>query len=94
MAKQEISFWKFIQENTIEIPIIQRDYAQGRIGKEYLRASFLKELKEALDKKQLLKLDFVYGSQENNHLQPLDGQQRLTTLWLLHWYIALKAKKL
>jgi len=94
MAKQEISFWKFIQENTIEIPIIQRDYAQGRIGKEYLRASFLKELKEALDKKQLLKLDFVYGSQENNHLQPLDGQQRLTTLWLLHWYIALKAEKL
>ena len=95
MAKQEISFWKFIRENTIEIPIIQRDYAQGRIGKEYLRVSFLKELKEALDNKEkTLKLDFVYGSQENNHLQPLDGQQRLTTLWLLHWYIALRAGKL
>lgn len=95
MAKQEISFWKFIRENTIEIPIIQRDYAQGRIGKEYLRVSFLKELKEALDNKEKsLKLDFVYGSQENNHLQPLDGQQRLTTLWLLHWYIALIAGKL
>lgn len=94
MASHKISFWKFIQENTIEIPIIQRDYAQGRIGKEQLRTSFLKELKEALDKKQLLKLDFVYGSVENGHLQPLDGQQRLTTLWLLHWYIALKAEKL
>lgn len=94
MATHKISFWNFIRQNTIEIPIIQRDYAQGRVGKEHLRASFLKELKEALDKKQLLKLDFVYGSQENNHLQPLDGQQRLTTLWLLHWYIALKAKKL
>ena len=95
MAKQEISFWKFIQENTIEIPIIQRDYAQGRVGKEHLRASFLKELKEALDNKEKpLKLDFVYGSIEDNHLQPLDGQQRLTTLWLLHWYIALKAEKL
>ena len=95
MAKQEISFWKFIRENTIEIPIIQRDYAQGRIGKEYLRVSFLKELKEALDNKEKsLKLDFVYGSQENNHLQPLDGQQRLTTLWLLHWYIALRVGKL
>ena len=93
MASHKISFWKFIQENTIEIPIIQRDYAQGRIGKEQLRTSFLKELKEALDKKQLLKLDFVYGSVENGHLQPLDGQQRLTTLWLLHWYIALKAEK-
>lgn len=94
MATHKISFWNFIQQNTIEIPIIQRDYAQGRVGKEHLRASFLKELKEALDKKQLLKLDFVYGSVENDLLQPLDGQQRLTTLWLLHWYIALKAKKL
>jgi len=95
METDKISFWKFIQQNAIEIPIIQRDYAQGRIGKEYLRASFLKELKEALDNKEKpLKLDFVYGSQENNHLQPLDGQQRLTTLWLLHWYIALRAGKL
>lgn len=95
MATQKKTFWKFIQENIIEIPIIQRDYAQGRIGKEYLRSSFLKELKEALDNKEKsLKLDFVYGSQENNHLQPLDGQQRLTTLWLLHWYIALRAGKL
>ena len=95
MATQKKTFWRFIQENTIEIPIIQRDYAQGRIGKEYLRVSFLKELKEALDNKEkTLKLDFVYGSQENNHLQPLDGQQRLTTLWLLHWYIALRAGKL
>ena len=94
MATHKISFWNFIRQNTIEIPIIQRDYAQGRVGKEHLRASFLKELKEALDKKQLLKLDFVYGSVENDLLQPLDGQQRLTTLWLLHWYIALKAEKL
>lgn len=94
MATHKISFWNFIQQNTIEIPIIQRDYAQGRVGKEHLRASFLKELKEAFDKKQLLKLDFVYGSVENDLLQPLDGQQRLTTLWLLHWYIALKAEKL
>ena len=73
METDKISFWKFIQQNTIEIPIIQRDYAQGRIGKEYLRASFLKELKEALDNEEKpLKLDFVYGSKENNHLQPLE----------------------
>ena len=25
-----ITFWNFLKENTIEIPIIQRDYAQGR----------------------------------------------------------------
>lgn len=90
------SFWNFIKNNRIEIPIIQRDYAQGRKGKEYLRKSFLSDLKKALDneppfKDTELKLDFVYGSTENRKLNPLDGQQRLTTLWLLHWYIALRA---
>ena len=41
-----------------------------------------------------LKLDFVYGSEDEGKLSPLDGQQRLTTLWLLHWYVALRAGKL
>lgn len=99
MTGNKTTFWNFIQENRIEIPIIQRDYAQGRLGKEYLRASFLKNLKDALDDKlqngeKVLKLDFVYGTIEQGRLQPLDGQQRLTTLWLLHWYIALRAGKL
>lgn len=94
---KEITFWKFLQENSIEIPIIQRDYAQGRIGKEYLRKTFIESLKAALDNNnnnQKLKLDFVYGTLENGKIYPLDGQQRLTTLWLLHWYIALRSGNL
>ena len=96
---KETSFWKFIQENEIEIPIIQRDYAQGRLGKEYLRKSFLMDLKKALDNEKpynnkVMKLDFVYGSIVHQKMNLLDGQQRLTTLWLLHWYIALRAGKL
>lgn len=96
---QQTTFWKFISEHSIEIPIIQRDYAQGRKDKISLRKGFLGNLKSALDKtlpndEQKLKLDFVYGSEENGKLQPLDGQQRLTTLWLLHWYIALRAGQL
>lgn len=95
----EISFWKYIRTYGIEIPIVQRDYAQGRKGKEYLRESFLKNLKQALDKnlpdsEQVLKLDFVYGAMTDGKMSPLDGQQRLTTLWLLHWFIAYKADKL
>lgn len=89
-----ISFWQFLENYKIEIPIIQRDYAQGRKGKEELRRSFLTNLKEALDNNKELKLDFVYGAINNNTLTPLDGQQRLTTLWLLHWYVALRAGKL
>lgn len=94
---KEITFWKFLQENSVEIPIIQRDYAQGRIGKEYLRKTFIESLKAALDNNnnnQKLKLDFVYGTLENGKIYPLDGQQRLTTLWLLHWYIALRSGNL
>lgn len=89
---QQTTFWNFLQNRKIEIPIIQRDYAQGRIGREKLREKFLKDLKNALDNNKTLKLDFIYGSFENNSLNPLDGQQRLTTLWLLHWYIAFKAR--
>ena len=92
---QQTTFWKFLQNNKIVIPIIQRDYAQGRIGKERLREKFLADLKGALDNSEkTLKLDFVYGSIEKSIFNPLDGQQRLTTLWLLHWYIAHKAGKL
>jgi hypothetical protein len=39
-------------------------------------------------------LDFVYGSVKDSVLQPLDGQQRLTTLFLLHWFVAVKENKL
>ena len=93
------TFWNYLKNNNIEIPIIQRDYAQGRLGKENLRKTFLGDLKKALDneppyKDSEMKLDFVYGSTENDRLNPLDGQQRLTTLWLLHWYIALRAGEL
>lgn len=96
---QQTTFWNFLKKRKIEIPIIQRDYAQGRVGKEKLREKFLADLKMALDregsgKDSFLKLDFVYGSVEHKRFNPLDGQQRLTTLWLLHWYIAFKAGKL
>ena len=96
---KKLSFWDFLNRYNIEIPIIQRDYAQGRKGKETLREMFLKNLKNAIDnnlsdKQEILILDFVYGSVKNGKLQPLDGQQRLTTLWLLHWYVALRAKKM
>lgn len=89
---KNISFWSLLTSKKIVIPIIQRDYAQGRIGKEYLRERFLGQLFAVLqgDAKPLV-LDFVYGSVEADTFYPLDGQQRLTTLWLLHWYLALCA---
>lgn len=100
---KQITFCELFNEFTrVQIPIIQRDYAQGRSGQEELRNEFLGALKDALDKTEgdptlPLDLDFVYGSgfgsngnAEEDSFAPLDGQQRLTTLFLLHWYLAWK----
>jgi len=78
----------------IEIPIIQRDYAQGRedLAVARIRENFLVVLRDALTGGPPLSLDFVYGDVEEGTLRPLDGQQRLTTLFLLHWYLAWRAQ--
>lgn len=83
---------ELIKLNKIVIPIIQRDYAQGRAGNEIkrVRNRFLDALYEAIESSPIT-LDFVYGDiDENGIMTPLDGQQRLTTLFLLHWYAAKK----
>ena len=88
------TFGKLIERHgRVEIPVIQRDYAQGREDQHIVRDDFLKSLHDALclpreDSTLPLDLDFVYGSIVNGSFQPLDGQQRLTTLFLLHWYLA------
>ncbi len=95
--KLPVSFHQLIQDcQRVEVPLIQRDYAQGRESEEDLRNDFLGALHGALslpagDSKLPLNLDFVYGSMEardSSRFLPLDGQQRLTTLFLLHWYLA------
>lgn len=92
------SLLNLLSEYKIVIPNLQRDYAQGRsIGKApTIRENFLSKLASIFEHSETLELDFVYGyireSQSNNEKSfiPLDGQQRLTTLFLLHWYIAAK----
>lgn len=75
----------------VNIPRIQRDYAQGRKSAEKIRDNFLRNLYDAVSNPTgEITLDFVYGNIEDGKLIPLDGQQRLTTLFLLHWYAAKK----
>jgi hypothetical protein len=130
---------KLLNEHEIEIPVIQRDYAQGRKNAKVnrIREGFVEALLGALDSPLDcgLHLDFIYGKIESqsvqnvmknnyNHvesiltfaqaytsqvkvgltgkipavdrevlstsktkLMPLDGQQRLTTLWLVHFVL-------
>lgn len=84
------TFWDIINDNNIRIPKIQRDYAQGRKSPKVneIRKNFVHSLiKTVKGEYESLELDFVYGSKRNNSFEPLDGQQRLTTLFLLHWIL-------
>jgi hypothetical protein len=98
-AFRSISPTAFTVENSdavskIIIPVIQRDYAQGREENKVMRGEFIGSMFSSLETGEQLKLDFVYGTLQRipggTRFLPLDGQQRLTTLFLLHWYIIKK----
>lgn len=82
---------KQVEIKRIEIPKIQRDFAYGRTDEKNSRKreNFLLSLLEAVNGNPIT-LDFVYGDVKNKTLTPLDGQQRLTTLFLLYWYASKK----
>lgn len=88
------------QIRSIEIPLIQRDYAQGRNTAQVnrIRQQFIAAVCSSLPAGAApIELDFVYGdvianghgdTSERGKFIPLDGQQRLTLLFLLHCYLA------
>lgn len=86
----KMCFADLIKQGQIRIPQIQRDYAQGRLHKDVteIRNHFVRSLLLVVTgKKAKAQLDFVYGSNRKDAFEPLDGQQRLTTLFLLHWVL-------
>jgi hypothetical protein len=96
------SFWSMLSkagsEFSIYIPRIQRDYAQGRTddATTQIRDKFVDDIFDSVinhaDDGQTLDVNFIYGNIEDDdgkrRFVPIDGQQRLTTLFLLHWYFA------
>ncbi len=98
----EESFWSMLSrtgsEFTIYIPRIQRDYAQGRqdAAAKQIRDRFVDDIFDSLvdyeETGNILDVNFIYGNIEEDdgkkRFIPIDGQQRLTTLFLLHWYFA------
>ena len=90
---QEYTFPKLLdQYDKILVPMIQRDYAQGRTDKKAtdVRNNLLNDIFCGKD----VHFDLVFGSKEKriidgkemNCFIPVDGQQRLTTLFLLYLY--------
>ena len=78
----------------IIIPMIQRDYAQGRTDKkaQEVRTKLLNDIFD--EEKESIFFDLIFGSCEKRYENgrdkqcfiPVDGQQRLTTLFLLYLY--------
>lgn len=92
------SFWSLIQDNSIVIPQIQRDYVQGRDTNQARKAreQLVDDIHVALTQdNHTLDLNYVYGQIDNDNQEftPIDGQQRLSMLLALHIYIFAKEKK-
>ena len=78
------TLFELLDQYNVSIPIVQRDYVQGK--NEAIIDELLIDIKNAVINKTQLGLNFVYGKTEGTLFIPLDGQQRLTTLFLLHLY--------
>lgn len=107
VAATRESLWSLLSVRglTVCIPSLHRDYAQGRQDAEavQIRRKLLDDLMDCLhgaasDPAGLspgLDLGFLCGSLEQDRiLIPIDGQQRLTTLFLLHWLLAFRSGRL
>lgn len=97
-----VTFEDFISQHSIEIPAIQRDYVQGRATtpeEKDKREAFVTKLIQSIaaseESTKPCHLEFIYGTvNANSHsFVPLDGQQRLTTLFLLHWVVWQKSNE-
>lgn len=75
------------KKQNIIIPLLQRDYVQG--GRFDVIEPFLGQLISALkDDNAEVNLNYIYGyNKGDDGFVPIDGQQRLITLWLLHLYL-------
>jgi len=91
----ERTFKGLLDEYKIKIPVIQREYAQGRDTPKAraVRRKFIESARKVLLNGEPLNMDFIFGVVEGKEFIPIDGQQRLTFLFLLHLYVyALKGK--
>lgn len=92
-----ITFPELITSNTIVIPKVQRDYVYGREETKVQEVldGMLDDIFNAVINEKQTVLDFVYGGayvrkgDNESGVIPLDGQQRLTTLFLLHFFASL-----
>ena len=73
-----MNFQELLNNYNIKIPIIQRDYAQGRNTNTDVCKNFLNALHDSITNKQPINLDFVYGNiYEQSFEQIWNGEKRV-----------------
>ncbi len=84
-----------LEKYTVYIPAIQRDYAQGRDSAKSIREKLLEDIYDVLhERKTQHVLNYIYGvPRKDGEIELIDGQQRVTTLFLLKWYLAVKSEE-
>lgn len=91
-----MTLFGLLDDYSILIPHLQRNYVHGRddAHAKEVREHFVKSLDECCIKGTEMTLDVIYGiwDKERNVLIPIDGQQRLTTLWLSAVYATSTSK--
>ena len=89
----------FQSDRKIIIPMIQREYVQGddNVIATEIRDNIFNEFGKVISEtegqeisKKIVVLDYIYGIVRDETIIPMDGQQRLTTLYLLYWYAAVR----
>ena len=79
------SAFRFMSEYKICIPIIQREYIQGCHDQRIINTTnkMIDDILTALrNERERVNLNIIYGYSENNVFFPIDGQQRLTALYI------------
>lgn len=91
------SAFRFMSEYKICIPIIQREYIQGCHDQRIINTTnrMIDDILTALrNERDRVNLNIIYGYSENNVFFPIDGQQRLTLLYLIIYYCAVMGEKI
>ncbi len=90
-----MTLFSLLKDCCVSIPSLQRNYVHGRddTHAKEVREHFVKSLDGCINGSEI-NLDVIYGvcDDTRNVLIPIDGQQRLTTLWLSAVYAATKSK--
>ena len=94
--KEINSIAELFKQRNITIPVIQRDYAQGRDedSAKSIREDFINSLFEAVNDDKEMDINYIYGiSKSGGNFLPIDGQQRITSIFLFLWFCAVKEEK-